>query len=99
MAEAIRRRLQHQALLRSELYLSSRLLLRVLQEDALVVADPLAMQYIFSSGNFQHDPMFKQIIYLMEGDLSLSYVEGTSVPQAALSNLPSKQARLMSAFV
>jgi hypothetical protein len=50
-----------------------------LQQDRLIISDPVAIQYILNTTNFDHAPIFRHTIYLAEGGQSLSYVQGTVI--------------------
>ncbi|KAJ7059764.1 cytochrome P450 [Mycena amicta] len=45
-------------------------------QDRLMISDPLALQTVFNTQNFEHPPTMDNIIRLLEGPYSLSYVKG-----------------------
>lgn len=45
-----------------------------------MIADPVALQYIFNSPNFEKGPTRHMVLHLMNGDLSLSCVKGKIIP-------------------
>ncbi|KAF8210037.1 cytochrome P450 [Mycena galopus ATCC 62051] len=47
-------------------------------QDRLIISDPVAIQYILNTTNFDHAPIFRHTIYLAEGGQSLSYVQGNT---------------------
>ncbi|KAJ7815610.1 cytochrome P450 [Mycena leptocephala] len=47
-------------------------------QDRLIISDPVAIQYILNTTNFDHAPIFHHTIYLAEGGQSLSYVQGNT---------------------
>ncbi|KAJ6522716.1 cytochrome P450, partial [Mycena capillaripes] len=57
-------------------------------QDRLMIADPVALQYIFNSSNFEKGPTRNMILHLMNGDLSLSCVKGDTHKRfrAAMNN-------------
>ncbi|KAJ7879816.1 cytochrome P450 [Mycena leptocephala] len=57
-------------------------------QDRLMIADPVAQQYIFNSPNFEKGPTRHMVLHLMNGDLSLSCVKGDTHKRfrAAMNN-------------
>ncbi|KAF7355997.1 Cytochrome P450 [Mycena venus] len=49
-------------------------------QDRLMIADPVALQYIFNSPDFEKGPTRDMLLHLMNGDLSLSCVKGKIIP-------------------
>ncbi|KAJ7315704.1 hypothetical protein DFH08DRAFT_820275 [Mycena albidolilacea] len=50
------------------------------QQDRLIIADPVALQYIFNISNFEKGSTRNMILHLMNGNFSLRCVKGKIIP-------------------